>query len=250
MAGENAFADYKQFWGLATRYCKLACTFAGLVNLVGISAQSNISASRPRTVGWCRRRQIDEYDTLALSAVCYLSSPVGSPAGLFFGSPAKTGTPREACASRRDFASGFPWGQAGHRSMPSCFGAFKREATYAHTENTREGHGQSDGQTDCPNSHRENAAVGQNRHISIDPGKSLLGPFPTLEAMMAENYQYRITSRWCGWWGGWGSDDAIAHHIEQSSVVGWRLVRTESMTRWWLWIVPRPKVLFIFERTA
>ena len=52
MAGENAFADYKQFWGLATRYCKLACTFAGLVNLVGISAQSNISASRPRTVGW------------------------------------------------------------------------------------------------------------------------------------------------------------------------------------------------------
>ena len=114
MAGENAFADYKQFWGLATRYCKLACTFAGLVNLVGISAQSNISASRPRTVGWCRRRQIDEYDTLALSAVCYSSSPVGSPAGLFFGSPAKTGTPREACASRRDFASGFPWGQAGH----------------------------------------------------------------------------------------------------------------------------------------
>ena len=32
---ENAFADYKQFRGLATRYCKLACTFAGLVNLVG-----------------------------------------------------------------------------------------------------------------------------------------------------------------------------------------------------------------------
>ena len=31
---ENAFLDIKQFRGIATRYCKLAQTFAGLLNLV------------------------------------------------------------------------------------------------------------------------------------------------------------------------------------------------------------------------
>lgn len=31
---ENAFADVKQFRGIATRYCKLEATFAGMMDLV------------------------------------------------------------------------------------------------------------------------------------------------------------------------------------------------------------------------
>ncbi len=64
---------------------------------------------------------------------------------------------------------------------------------------------------------------------------------------MATNFHYRVSTLW---WGGWGSDEAIARHIEQNAGGGWRLTRTETAIRWWLWLIPRPKVLFIFERAA
>ena len=67
---------------------------------------------------------------------------------------------------------------------------------------------------------------------------------------MAENYRYLVSSKWCGWWGGWGSENDISRHIESTSNPGWRLVRTECHIRWWWFFIPRPKVLFIFERVV
>ena len=60
--------------------------------------------------------------------------------------------------------------------------------------------------------------------------------------------QYKVVSRWCGWWGGFGPDEAIARCIEQETAGGWRLTSTASAARLWLWCIPRPRVLFVFER--
>ena len=70
------------------------------------------------------------------------------------------------------------------------------------------------------------------------------------QEMTAQNYQYRVTSKWCGFFGGWGSESDIARHIETETTSGWQLVRTESKVLFWFWFLPRPKVLFIYERTA
>ena len=63
-------------------------------------------------------------------------------------------------------------------------------------------------------------------------------------------YEYRVSQRWCGWWGGLGSSDATMRHIEQNTVGNWRLVRTESAVRFWLFFVPRVRVMFIYERAS
>jgi len=68
--------------------------------------------------------------------------------------------------------------------------------------------------------------------------------------MAAQTYQYKITSKWCGFWGGWGSESDIGRHVEQETSGGWRLSRTESKTLLWFWFLPRPKVLFFYERGA
>ena len=65
-----------------------------------------------------------------------------------------------------------------------------------------------------------------------------------------QRYQYRVTSKWAGWLGGWGSEDDIAKHIETETVGGWHLLRTESEIRFWWFFVPRPKLVFIYERAA
>jgi hypothetical protein len=31
----------------------------------------------------------------------------------------------------------------------------------------------------------------------------------------ATQYEYKATSKWCGFWGGWGSEKDIAEHIAQ-----------------------------------
>ena len=61
-------------------------------------------------------------------------------------------------------------------------------------------------------------------------------------------YEYKTITRWAGWWGGWGSEDSIAGTINEEARAGWRLVRWESMRLFWWWFLPRPKMLFIFER--
>ena len=67
---------------------------------------------------------------------------------------------------------------------------------------------------------------------------------------MASGYQYLVTSKWCGWFGGWGSENDIGHHVETTATGGYRLIRTESRRCWWFWFIPRPKVLFIYERES
>ena len=76
------------------------------------------------------------------------------------------------------------------------------------------------------------------------------GPILAVEEAPLEEQakQYRVTSKWCGIFGGWGSERDIAHHIDESSKDGWELVRTENATFLWFWIIPRHKVLFIFAR--
>ena len=67
-------------------------------------------------------------------------------------------------------------------------------------------------------------------------------------AQEATRHQYQATSKWCGWWGGWGSETDIARHIEGTTAEGWQLVETKNTMRFWWWIIPRPKILFIYSR--
>jgi len=69
---------------------------------------------------------------------------------------------------------------------------------------------------------------------------------------MAEQtrYQYRVTSKWCGFWGGFGSEHAIVKHLEGETVGGWSLVGSKIHLRLWFWVIPRPKILFIYSRSA
>lgn len=60
--------------------------------------------------------------------------------------------------------------------------------------------------------------------------------------------EYKVTAIWCGWWGGFGSNEAIARHLQVETMNGWRLVDVELAGRWWMWCMPRPKALFVFER--
>lgn len=61
--------------------------------------------------------------------------------------------------------------------------------------------------------------------------------------------QYRVISKWTGWWGGWGSEKNIADMLNACGAEGWNLVRSENSLFLW-WFLPRHKVLFIFERLA
>ena len=42
------------------------------------------------------------------------------------------------------------------------------------------------------------------------------------------NMEYATISKWCGWLGGWGSEEDITKILDNMAVGGWRLVRTES----------------------
>ena len=64
----------------------------------------------------------------------------------------------------------------------------------------------------------------------------------------AARHQYEVSSKWCGWWGGWGSYADMISHIEERTTEGWQLVETKNMLRFWWWLIPRPKVLFIYSR--
>ena len=70
------------------------------------------------------------------------------------------------------------------------------------------------------------------------------------EVAEPQRHEYRVTSMWCGWWGGWGSEDDIARHIERETTERWHLASTKMSLRLWFWVVPRPKVLFIYSRSA
>lgn len=59
---------------------------------------------------------------------------------------------------------------------------------------------------------------------------------------------YEVSAMWAGWWGGYGSDNAIAEHIEAHTPDGWRMASVKVSLRLWLWLIPRPRLLFIYER--
>ena len=60
--------------------------------------------------------------------------------------------------------------------------------------------------------------------------------------------EYKVSTLWCGWWGGYGSTEAIARHLQMETMNGWRLVDMEVRSRWFILLLPRPKALFVFER--
>jgi hypothetical protein len=62
--------------------------------------------------------------------------------------------------------------------------------------------------------------------------------------------EYRVESKWCGFWGGWGSERDLAGICNAVAGEGWRLIKTERAWFAWFWFLPRPKVLLIFERAA
>jgi hypothetical protein len=65
-------------------------------------------------------------------------------------------------------------------------------------------------------------------------------------------YEYKIISKWSGWWGGFGSENDIAAMINAEAAEGWRLVRSETSRFLWFYMpwFPRPRLLLIFERPA
>lgn len=61
-------------------------------------------------------------------------------------------------------------------------------------------------------------------------------------------FEYRVESKWSGWAGGWGSESDIAGIMNGFAGQGWRLISTKNVHALWFWIVPRPKLLMVFER--
>jgi hypothetical protein len=55
-------------------------------------------------------------------------------------------------------------------------------------------------------------------------------------------------SYWTGFWGGWGNVEGIAGRLNQRARGGWRLVSTKSTLAFYFWIIPRPKLLMLYER--
>lgn len=62
--------------------------------------------------------------------------------------------------------------------------------------------------------------------------------------------EHMIISRWAGWWGGWGSESDLSKVINQRAAEGWTLRDTEASIFGWFWIIPRHKLLMVFERPS
>jgi len=60
--------------------------------------------------------------------------------------------------------------------------------------------------------------------------------------------EYTVISKWCGWFGGWGSENDVAEIMNGLARHGWRLLRTDvALCAWWWWL-PRKKLLMVFQR--
>lgn len=70
------------------------------------------------------------------------------------------------------------------------------------------------------------------------------------EAQISVGQRYVVESKWCGWWGGWGSERDIAAILNRRAQQGYRLLSTKSIHGLWFLLVPRPKLLMFFEREA
>ena len=61
-------------------------------------------------------------------------------------------------------------------------------------------------------------------------------------------FEYLMESDWGGWWGGFGSEGVKCERLNTRGAQGWRLVRSESKWFFWMWVFPRPKILWVWER--
>ena len=59
---------------------------------------------------------------------------------------------------------------------------------------------------------------------------------------------YRALSKWCGWFGGWGSESDIAEVLNREPE--WQLIRTDIAWSLWFYFVPRKKLLMILHKPA
>ena len=60
--------------------------------------------------------------------------------------------------------------------------------------------------------------------------------------------EYRAEEYWAGWWGGWGDNTGLSRRLNERASEGWRLTSTKSGHALYYWLLPRTKLLFIWER--
>ena len=60
--------------------------------------------------------------------------------------------------------------------------------------------------------------------------------------------EYKVVSRWAGWFGGWGSESDLGRVVNGCAGEGYRLVSTKAWLAFWWFAVPRKKLLLVFER--
>lgn len=61
-------------------------------------------------------------------------------------------------------------------------------------------------------------------------------------------YEYAVESQWAGWWGGYGSEHLLVRRLNEYADRGWHLIAVERIRAFWWWMIPRPKLLYVFER--
>lgn len=61
-------------------------------------------------------------------------------------------------------------------------------------------------------------------------------------------FEYMAESQWAGWFSRYGSEHLITHTLNMIANDGWRLVQVERFWALWFWLIPRPKLLYVFER--
>ena len=62
--------------------------------------------------------------------------------------------------------------------------------------------------------------------------------------------EYHVEQMWAGWFGGFGSSGAIQERLNDLAARGWRLTCTEVDLRLWLWLILRPRLMLLCERTG
>ncbi len=86
----------------------------------------------------------------------------------------------------------------------------------------------------------------------VKPARCAVRPKKGRFGRLGGMYEYKLISKWSGWWGGFGSESDIAALVNAEATEGWRLVRSESDRFIWFYIpfIWRPRLLLFFERPA
>ena len=68
------------------------------------------------------------------------------------------------------------------------------------------------------------------------------------EEQLRAGQRYVAESKWCGIFGGWGSEGDISAIANRRADQGYRLISTKVIRAMWFYLLPRPKLLMLFER--